>query len=96
MLRPAKHTSKDSANMFQVQHSPHHTSQFVNTGHATVHHGATRYGAYKPSFHLPRVLERPKIAEVSYEALLAAAPELGRMAVTPEYIRRSVPQKASS
>ncbi|KAG2007169.1 hypothetical protein CC2G_014886 [Coprinopsis cinerea AmutBmut pab1-1] len=56
-------------------------------------HGHPMMSHSSPSVQLPRTLARPPFAEVSRDAILAAAPELGNVPV--EYIRRCLRPKAN-
>lgn len=74
--------------MFQV---PAHPTSFNMHGHG--HQQAFAPPPQSPSVQLPRTLSRPHFMEVSRDAILAAAPELGD--VPAEYIRRGLRSRAN-
>ncbi|TFK29486.1 hypothetical protein FA15DRAFT_631880 [Coprinopsis marcescibilis] len=72
--------------MFQVASHPPSFNMHAHGHPANMSHPS-------PSVQLPRSLARPPFAEVSRDAIMAAAPELG--SVPAEYIRRGLRPKAN-
>lgn len=60
--------------------------------HAHHKHHSYQAPPHSPTIQLPRTLARPPFAEVSRDAIKAAAPEL--LNVPVEYIRRGLTEKA--
>jgi len=83
--RTQSHTDYTLHQMFQVASHP---TSFAMHGHG--HHQPSL--APHPSIQLPRTLARPPFAEVSRDAIVAAAPECTN--IPPEYIRRGLRSKA--
>lgn len=74
--------------MFQVASHP---TSFTKHGHG--YHQSAPAPISSPSVQLPRTLARPPFAEVSRDAIMAAAPELAN--VPAEYIRRNLRPRAN-